>query len=45
MWGYERVLQVATAGDATGLPDADAIVEPLAQMMTGGVYGLGPPQA
>jgi AcrR family transcriptional regulator len=41
MWGYERALQVATAGgDAAGLPDADAIVEPLAQMMTGGVYGL-----
>lgn len=41
MWGYERVLQVATAdGDVAGLPDADAIVEPLAQMMTGGVYGL-----
>jgi hypothetical protein len=36
---------VATAGDAAGLPDADAIVEPLAQMMTGGVYGLRPPQA
>jgi AcrR family transcriptional regulator len=44
MWGYERVLQVATAGDAAGLPDAEAIVEPLAQMMTGGVYGLCPPQ-
>ena len=41
MWGYERVLQVATAdGGVTGLPDAHAIVEPLAQMMTGGVYGL-----
>jgi AcrR family transcriptional regulator len=41
MWGYERVLQVATAGgDAAGLPDAEAIVEPLAQMMTGGVYGM-----
>ncbi len=40
MWGYERVLQVASAGDAIGLPDPDAIVEPLAQMMTGGVYGL-----
>jgi TetR/AcrR family transcriptional regulator, ethionamide resistance regulator len=43
MWGYERVLQVATAGDAAGLPDADAIVEPLVQMMTGGVYGQCPP--
>jgi TetR/AcrR family transcriptional regulator, ethionamide resistance regulator len=40
MWGYERVLQVATAGEVAGLPEAEAIVEPLAQMMTGGVYGL-----
>jgi len=46
MWGYERVLQVATAGgNAAGLPDAEAIVEPLAQMMTGGVYGLPAPAA
>lgn len=40
MWGCERVLQVAAAGEARGLPSADAVVEPLAQMMTGGVYGL-----
>lgn len=39
MWGYERVLHVALAGDARGLPDPDAIVEPLAQMMVGGLYG------
>lgn len=39
MWGYERVLHVALAGDAKGLPGPDAIVEPLAQMMVGGLYG------
>ena len=42
MWGYERVLHVALVGDATGLPDPDAIVEPLAQMMVGGLYGQPP---
>jgi TetR/AcrR family transcriptional regulator, ethionamide resistance regulator len=42
MWGYERVLHVALVGDAVGLPDPDAIVEPLAQMMVGGLYGLAP---
>lgn len=39
MWGYERVLHVTLAGGATGLPDPDAIVAPLTQMMVGGVYG------
>jgi TetR/AcrR family transcriptional regulator, ethionamide resistance regulator len=39
MWGYERVLHVALVGDAAGLPELDAIVEPLAQMMVGGLYG------
>jgi TetR/AcrR family transcriptional regulator, ethionamide resistance regulator len=39
LWGYERVLHVALVGDAVGLPDPDAIVEPLAQMMVGGLYG------
>jgi TetR/AcrR family transcriptional regulator, ethionamide resistance regulator len=39
MWGYERVLHVALVGDAVGLPDVDAIVEPLVQMMVGGLYG------
>jgi AcrR family transcriptional regulator len=39
MWGYERVLHVALVGDAVGLPDPDAMVEPLAQMMVGGLYG------
>ena len=42
MWGYERVLHVALVGDAVGLPDPDAIVEPLAQMMVGGLYGRAP---
>jgi hypothetical protein len=39
MWGYERVLHVALVGDAAGLPDPDAIVEPLVQMMVGGLFG------
>lgn len=39
MWGYERVLHVALVGEATGLPGPDAIVEPLTQMMVGGLYG------
>lgn len=38
-WGYERALHVALVGDAAGLPDPDAIVEPLTQMMLGGLYG------
>jgi len=42
MWGYERVLHVALVGGAVGLPDLDAIVEPLAQMMIGGLYGQAP---
>lgn len=45
MWGYERVLHVALVGDAAGLADPDAIVEPLVQMMVGGLFGraLGAP--
>ena len=39
MWGYERVLDVSLTGEAEGLPDPDAIVEPLAQMMVAGVFG------
>lgn len=42
LWGYERVLHVALVGDALGLPGPDAIVEPLAQMMMGGLYGQPP---
>ena len=45
-WGCERVLHVALVGEATGLAAPDAIVEPLAQMMIGGLYGraLAPPR-
>lgn len=39
MWGYERVLHVALVGDALGLPDPEAIIEPLAQMMIAGAFG------
>jgi AcrR family transcriptional regulator len=39
MWGYERVLHVALVGDARGLPGPEVLVEPLAQMMVGGLYG------
>ena len=39
MWGYEQVLHVALVGGALGLDDPPAIVEPLAQMMVGGVFG------
>jgi TetR/AcrR family transcriptional regulator, ethionamide resistance regulator len=42
MWGYERVMHVALVGDARGLPGPDAIVEPLAQMVIGGLYGRAP---
>jgi len=42
MWGYERVLHVALIGDAAGLPGPDAIVEPLVQMMVGGLFGRPP---
>jgi TetR/AcrR family transcriptional regulator, ethionamide resistance regulator len=37
MWGYERVLHVALVGDARGLTTPAAIVEPLTQMMLGGI--------
>lgn len=39
MWGYERVLHVSLVGGAPGLPEPDAIVAPLTQMMVGGLYG------
>ena len=42
IWGYERVLHLALVGDARGLPEPAAIVEPLTQMMLGGVYGQRP---
>jgi TetR/AcrR family transcriptional regulator, ethionamide resistance regulator len=39
MWGHERVLHLALVGGALGLDDPAAIVEPLAQIMTAGVFG------
>jgi TetR/AcrR family transcriptional regulator, ethionamide resistance regulator len=42
MWGYERVLHVALVGDAHGLREPAAIIEPLTQMMLGGLYGRPP---
>ena len=39
MWGYERVLHLSLVGGAEGLDDPEAIVEPLAQRMVGGVFG------
>ncbi|MFZ0042537.1 MAG: TetR/AcrR family transcriptional regulator [Solirubrobacteraceae bacterium] len=42
IWGYERVLHLALVGGARGLRDPEAVVEPLAQMMLGGLYGRSP---
>lgn len=39
VWGYERVLHLALVGEARGLPDPAAIVEPLSQLMVGSVFG------
>jgi AcrR family transcriptional regulator len=39
MWAYERVAHVALTGGARGLPTPDAIIDPLAQMVVGGLYG------
>lgn len=39
MWGYERVLHLSLVGGVDALADPDAIVEPLVQMMVGGVFG------
>jgi AcrR family transcriptional regulator len=39
MWAYERVAHVALAGGARGLPTPEAILDPLAQMVVGGLYG------
>jgi AcrR family transcriptional regulator len=45
MWGHERVLHVALVGDARGLPSPEAIVEPLVQMVVGGLWGRPPAAA
>jgi TetR/AcrR family transcriptional regulator, ethionamide resistance regulator len=42
MWGYERVMHVSLVGDARGLPRPEVIIEPLAQMVIGGLYGRAP---
>jgi TetR/AcrR family transcriptional regulator, ethionamide resistance regulator len=42
MWGHERVLHVALVGEARGLPRPDSIVEPLVQMVVGGLWGRAP---
>jgi AcrR family transcriptional regulator len=42
VWGYERVLHIALVGEARGLARPDAIIEPLTQMMIGGLYGRPP---
>lgn len=39
MWGYERVLHVSLVGEAQGLSSPGQIVEPLVQLMVGGVFG------
>jgi AcrR family transcriptional regulator len=39
MWGHERAMHIALTGGAAGISDPDAIVEPLVQMMIGGLYG------
>jgi AcrR family transcriptional regulator len=39
MWAYERVLHVALVGDARGLRSPEVMVEPLSQMVVGGVFG------
>jgi TetR/AcrR family transcriptional regulator, ethionamide resistance regulator len=42
MWGYERVLHLALVGEARGLSEPAEIVEPLAQLMIGSVFGRAP---
>jgi TetR/AcrR family transcriptional regulator, ethionamide resistance regulator len=39
MWAYERVLHVALIGEADGLPGPEVMVEPLSQIVMGGVFG------
>jgi AcrR family transcriptional regulator len=39
IWANERVLHLSLVGEADGLPNPEAIVEPLAQMVMGGLYG------
>jgi TetR/AcrR family transcriptional regulator, ethionamide resistance regulator len=39
MWAYERVLHVALVGEAQGLPEPEAMIAPLSQMLLGGLFG------
>lgn len=39
MWACERVLHLALVGDADGLARPEVMVEPLSQMVLGGVFG------
>jgi TetR/AcrR family transcriptional regulator, ethionamide resistance regulator len=39
MWASERVLHVALVGEAEGIPDPEAMVVPLTQLMVGGLFG------
>lgn len=39
MWSYERVLHIALIGEAEGLPGLDVMIEPLSQMVMGGIFG------
>jgi AcrR family transcriptional regulator len=39
MWAYERVLHVALVGEAQGLPGPEVMVDPLSQMVMGGLFG------
>jgi AcrR family transcriptional regulator len=39
IWAFERTVHVALVGGAHGLPDPDSTIEPLVQMVVGGVYG------
>jgi AcrR family transcriptional regulator len=39
MWAYERVLHVSLVGEAHGLPDPEAMIAPLSQMLLGVLFG------
>jgi AcrR family transcriptional regulator len=39
MWAYERVVHVVLVGGVPGLSTPEAIIDPLAQMVVGGLYG------
>lgn len=39
IWTFERVVHVSLAGGVHGLPDPESTIEPLVQLLVGGVYG------